>query len=145
MSSDQQRTLTEKWKWRRREAIIRDDYTCMECGARGGPKGEAKLEVHHMTPVAKGGSDELENLETLCQNCHRTGRENPGWFNEQYAPEEFVAAIESGDGFVGTQDVADDVGCSYELAYKRLRALVEDGTVASRKVANARVWFVDDE
>jgi hypothetical protein len=69
--------------------------------------------------------------------------EESGEYRETYPTEEFVDAIESGDGFVGTQDVADAVGCSYELAYKRLRALAEDGTVATRKVANARVWFVD--
>lgn len=69
--------------------------------------------------------------------------EESGEYRETYPTGEFVDAIESGDGFVGTQDVADDVGCSYELAYKRLRDLADDGAVASRKVANARVWFVD--
>ena len=50
--------------------IIRDEYTCQDCGAKGGPEGEAELHVHHITPVSDGGSDALANLETLCRHCH---------------------------------------------------------------------------
>ena len=70
-----------------------------------------------------------------------------GKYTETYRPEAFVDAVREADGFAGTQDVADVVGCSYELAYKRLRALADEGDVESRKVANARVWSApeDDE
>lgn len=68
-----------------------------------------------------------------------------GKYTETYPPEAFVDAVRDADGLAGTQDVADAVGCSYELAYKRLRDLADDGTVATRKVANARIWSVDDE
>jgi len=66
--------------------------------------------------------------------------EESGQYTETYAPEAFVDAVRDADGLVGTQAVADAVGCSYELAYKRLRSLEEDGDVGSEKVANARVW-----
>jgi hypothetical protein len=68
-----------------------------------------------------------------------------GKYTEKYPPEAFTAAIRDAPGVAGTQDVADAVGCSYELAYKRLRALADDGDVVSQKVANARVWTVDDD
>ena len=29
------------------------------------------LEVHHKTPLTKGGDDTVENAEALCPNCHR--------------------------------------------------------------------------
>ena len=29
------------------------------------------LEVHHRTPLSKGGDDTIENAEALCPNCHR--------------------------------------------------------------------------
>lgn len=34
------------------------------CGER------TPLEIHHITPQAEGGSDDLENLICLCRNCH---------------------------------------------------------------------------
>jgi 5-methylcytosine-specific restriction endonuclease McrA len=59
MSNEMPRTLTEEWKWRRREAIIRDSYACQDCGARGGLEGDVRLEVHHIQPVAKGGGEAI--------------------------------------------------------------------------------------
>ena len=97
-----------------------------------------------MTPVAKGGNDDLENLKTLCENCHKTKRENSGWFDQQYPTEEFLDAIADADSS-GTQDVADYVGCSYETAYKKLRRLEGEGTIESQKVANARAWLLADD
>jgi hypothetical protein len=32
---------------------------------------EPYLEVHHISPLFKGGSDDLENVIALCPNCHR--------------------------------------------------------------------------
>ncbi len=43
----------------------RDQYTCQHCGKRLLP-----LEVHHIIWRSKGGSDEEENLITLCNKCH---------------------------------------------------------------------------
>ena len=48
----------------RKEARERDGYRCQECGKAG------ILEVHHKIHVRNGGSDELENLVTLCRGCH---------------------------------------------------------------------------
>jgi len=33
--------------------------------------GEPYLEVHHMKPLAAGGSDTIQNAVALCPNCHR--------------------------------------------------------------------------
>ena len=50
----------------RREAILhRDNYTCQCCG-----KKNCRLEVHHLLPRSRGGSDKLANLITLCSDCH---------------------------------------------------------------------------
>lgn len=46
-------------------AKARDDYKCQCCGKRG-----CRLEVHHLLPRSRGGSDKLENLITLCTDCH---------------------------------------------------------------------------
>lgn len=46
----------------------RDQFACVRCGASG---AGIRLEVHHRFPFAKGGSDNLANLETLCYECNR--------------------------------------------------------------------------
>lgn len=49
--------------------LERDNYTCQMCG-RTRYDG-VKLEVDHIIPVAKGGSDNINNLQTLCFDCNR--------------------------------------------------------------------------
>jgi len=48
--------------------LERDGYRCCLCGRT---VKETKLEVDHKTPVAKGGTDSLNNLWTLCIDCNR--------------------------------------------------------------------------
>ena len=52
----------------RHEVFKRDNYTCCECGAR--KSDGATLHIDHKIPVSKGGSDELDNLQTLCSDCN---------------------------------------------------------------------------
>ena len=50
----------------RRSAILhRDNYTCQCCG-----KKNCRLEVHHIKFRRDGGTDDEENLITLCEDCH---------------------------------------------------------------------------
>ena len=57
----------------RREALRRDNYTCQNCGwsphiwNRSDPRF---LELHHKQHHAAGGTNELDNLVTLCNVCH---------------------------------------------------------------------------
>lgn len=46
----------------------RDDYTCQCCK---GKHKDSKLEVHHIVYRSEGGSDEENNLITLCHTCHK--------------------------------------------------------------------------
>ena len=46
--------------------LIRDKYTCQYCKTKKGT-----LHVHHIIYRSKGGSDEIENLITLCETCHK--------------------------------------------------------------------------
>ena len=51
----------------RRSAILhRDNYTCQCCG-----KKNCRLEVHHIKFRCNGGTDDEENLITLCEDCHK--------------------------------------------------------------------------
>jgi hypothetical protein len=48
--------------------LERDGYRCCFCGKTA---KESKLEVDHIVPVAKGGTDSINNLHTLCFDCNR--------------------------------------------------------------------------
>ena len=58
------RQMTPEWAKRRKEIIARDGGKCRKCGR------STDLEVHHIHPKFEGGSDEPENLATLCAVCH---------------------------------------------------------------------------
>jgi hypothetical protein len=49
-----------------RDTVLeRDGHQCRICGT-----SDRQLEVHHATPQSEGGSDDPENLLTLCDRCH---------------------------------------------------------------------------
>lgn len=51
----------------RHEVFKRDNYRCVECGATN---KDTVLHIDHIIPFSKGGSDELDNLQTLCKSCN---------------------------------------------------------------------------
>lgn len=53
----------------RHEVFKRDGYKCCECSKT---KNESSLEIDHILPISRGGSDELDNLQTLCSACNRS-------------------------------------------------------------------------
>lgn len=48
--------------------LNRDNYTCQYCK---GKHKDSKLEVHHIIFRSQGGSDDENNLITLCHTCHK--------------------------------------------------------------------------
>jgi hypothetical protein len=57
---------SNNWGWLRKMAMRRDNSACVECEAT-----DCRLECHHRTPICKGGTNELGNLEMRCVPCHR--------------------------------------------------------------------------
>ena len=51
----------------RHEVFKRDGYKCLECGATN---KEKILHCDHIIPISQGGTDEMFNLQTLCDNCN---------------------------------------------------------------------------
>lgn len=67
-------------------------------------------------------------------------RDDEGKFQETYPDIAFVEAVRTLD-VASTQNVADEVGCSYDLAYRRLKEMEEERIVESQDVGSAFVWI----
>lgn len=63
----------------RKAVILRDGCKCMVCG-----KTNCKLEVHHIKPKRLNGGNALNNLITLCQNCHQKTKGKEELFMDKY-------------------------------------------------------------
>jgi hypothetical protein len=55
----------EDWVQIRELIKGRDHYRCVHCGA-----ADVELHVHHIVPLSKAGTNEPNNLVTLCDICH---------------------------------------------------------------------------
>ena len=54
------------------EVFKRDDFTCQYCGKT---PPNITLEIDHIQPVSKGGTNDINNLLTSCFDCNR-GKSN---------------------------------------------------------------------
>jgi hypothetical protein len=66
-------TASTRYRWRNEprekfKILHRDNFTCRFCGAR---PGSENLEVDHLVPRSKHGSDNPCNLVTACVTCNR--------------------------------------------------------------------------
>ncbi|HBR13994.1 MAG TPA: hypothetical protein DD723_00415 [Candidatus Omnitrophica bacterium] len=53
------------------EVLKKDNYTCKKCGRSPGKDKTVELEIDHIVPVAKNGTNEVDNLQTLCHECNQ--------------------------------------------------------------------------
>ena len=62
------RTTPDKAEWAeiRLAVLARDGYRCTRCGSTD------NLHVHHIHSRRKGGTQQIDNLQTLCESCHMT-------------------------------------------------------------------------
>ena len=52
----------------RYKILVRDKNTCQCCGAKA--SDGIQLHIDHIKPVSKGGTNDFENLQTLCRDCN---------------------------------------------------------------------------
>jgi len=62
----------------RKKVLERDNFTCVKCKNNCklckknlAEKGEIKLAIHHIVSVRNGGTNEMNNLITVCYFCNR--------------------------------------------------------------------------
>ena len=85
-TSAKSRGYGHHWAKLRKIVIARDNALCQPCLRND--IVQAGNEVDHVTPKAKGGTDDLGNLETICGPCHRekTARESAEAKGQTYRP-----------------------------------------------------------
>ncbi|MGI0479298.1 HNH endonuclease [Geminocystis sp. CENA526] len=57
----------------RKYVYNRDKYQCQSCGKKF---AETTLNIDHIIPLAKGGSNDISNLQTLCSHCNQQKKAN---------------------------------------------------------------------
>ena len=68
--------------WQRlRKLVLHSEPLCRECKRPG--RHTPATEVDHIVPLAAGGTNDFENLQPLCHECHsrKTATENGGFGN----------------------------------------------------------------
>jgi hypothetical protein len=66
--------------WNDRRARVQErDHLCAACGSG------RHLQAHHITPLARGGSNRIENLKLLCQSCHKTAHGGRGFSGDSFS------------------------------------------------------------
>lgn len=68
--SRHERGYGSEWVKVRTIALRRDRHLCIPCLAGGRPT--QATQVDHIRPKAKGGTDDLSNLQSICAACHAT-------------------------------------------------------------------------
>ena len=61
-----------------REAVFaRDSYTCICCG-KSAVRDGVKLRIHHIGYLSGDRSNRMDNLGSVCENCHTSKNHKPG-------------------------------------------------------------------
>jgi predicted ArsR family transcriptional regulator len=70
--------------------------------------------------------------------------EKTGKITQQYSDEQFIEAVRERSP-ASTSEVGEEVGCSPDNAYRRLKRLEQEGTVESKTAGNSLIWFPGGE
>lgn len=54
----------------RYDVLRRDNYKCRKCGRSPATNHSITLEIDHIIPIAKHGTNDIDNLQTLCSDCN---------------------------------------------------------------------------
>lgn len=105
--------------WDDRRARVQErDRSCVACGSG------RNLQAHHITPLSRGGSNRIENLKLLCQDCHKVAHGGRGFAGDSFSdPLPFAQRVQVIEGAISA-------GNDIEFLYRK----PTDATKKKRRV-----------
>lgn len=106
-------TEGESWNSIRKKVLQRDDYKCQFCGITETLQREQQkrgLHVHHKIPSSEGGSDNMENLITVCPSCHKQLESVTTHIYKKLKRKEMSRLMEHGSFKTGVRSYAEVAG-----------------------------------
>lgn len=70
LSSSSRKTSREPSLRLRFRVLLRDNFSCRQCGVSPAKQHGIELHVDHIRPWSRGGETAIENLQTLCSKCN---------------------------------------------------------------------------
>lgn len=100
----------------------RDNYTCRVCG------NKHRLEVHHIVKIKHGGENSLDNLVTLCVQCHRAidTLDLDHALKKCKKNAEKYLGIENTPDYRTTKEKVEDMGFDLRAIYSKLKRKGDD-------------------
>jgi len=92
----------DDWRIRREKVLDRDGYECIGCGMSDREckeENDCGLHAHHIVPLSENGGNGLDNLISLCPDCHLATHSErqeapynaPEWWDCNYCGEEYMS------------------------------------------------------
>lgn len=110
--------------------------SCMNCGNGG------SLHLHHVVPLAIGGTNNVSNLVILCTECHARAHNSSNLIRavqqgNRYDDLDYVKlSVLYNDKHMTAEEIATEIGCSASLVRKRLSLFnIPKQTAANRIVS----------
>lgn len=69
-TSSNARGYGAQWQQLRQYILKRDEWQCVMCRAAG--RVQLARDVDHILAKTQGGTDDADNLQSLCRECHRS-------------------------------------------------------------------------
>ena len=113
----------DEWELLRQQVFFRDGGMCVRCGL-----ANRQLTVDHIKPKSLGGDNGLDNLQTLCRDCHEEKH------NRKIFDREFDADPEYGKGVRLSETVSIIIQAIHNKGLLEVSYTDKDGNFTNRIV-----------
>lgn len=103
-------SINSSWGDLRTTVFKRDNYTCKACGRKD------NLTVDHIVQLSCGGTNNLENLQTLCKYCHEE-KDNRKIFNRSFNHDNYYGSHTTSDPKLLIIETAIKNGSKIKISY----------------------------
>ena len=123
------------------EVFKRDQFTCIYCGQR---PPDVVLHCDHLIALADGGSDDLVNLVTSCQDCNLGKSSVPLTVIPLSQSDELDRRVEAAEQFEAMNQFLLEQRHRVEEASHRLAVYWCDQTLSPRESRSRGKWMVSE-